>query len=162
MPIATHPSSTSPLMPSFRLDLPEGWCAVPAAGVLLAAASGSGAGGVFRPNVTVTAERVLAGVDLGSIASAFLADLRGYKDFTVAGDWTGRVAGQQARWQEYAFTDPQAGTLYQIQVLLFAPMPEEAAVKDLIQVHATCAGSDAPTLYETLRGCAQSLRFGQV
>lgn len=159
MPTAMHPGPSSPLMPSFRIELLEDWRVVPAAGVLLAAADASSAGG-FRPNVTVTAERVLAGVDLAEVAAAFLDDLRAYKDFTLAGDWQGRVAGQDARWQEYAFTDPEAGTLYQIQVLLFAPIHAKAAVKDLVQLHATCSGTDAPALYEGLRACAQSLRFG--
>jgi hypothetical protein len=157
----SFPSAEAPATPAFLFDGPEEWSAVPSPGVLLAVAAQDRASG-FRPNITVSPQRVLSALELDPVADRLLSELKeAYDDLTMAGDWRGTVSQQDVRWQEYAFTEPQAGTLFQIQAVLFAPTSTEAPVKDLFQVHATCSGSDAPGLLEVLRTAVRSLRFPQ-
>jgi hypothetical protein len=155
----SFPSVDAPAVPPFSVDGPEGWVAVPAPGVVLAVAAAEHPG-AFRPNITVSSQRVVADLELDPVADRLLAELKeAYDDLTMAGDWRGTVSQQDLRWQEYAFTEPKAGTLFQIQVVLFAPLADGAAVKDLFHVHATCAGADAPGLLEPMRSAVRSLRF---
>ena len=157
---AAFPSGLAPPLAAFSLDAPEGWEVVPLSGVLLALGSPI-APGSFRPSITVMAQRELADAELGPIADLLLRDVRSATgDVKLAGDWHGEVGGQPARWQEFAFVEPLAGTtLFQVQVTLFAPAHPEAPVKDLVQVHGTCAGRDAPALHQTFRDTITSLRF---
>jgi len=133
---------------------------VPLSGVLLALGCPAEPG-AFRPSITVMAQRELADSDLEPIADLLLRDIRtATGDVKLAGDWRGQVAGQPARWQEFAFVEPMARTtLFQVQVTLFAPSHADVAVKDLVQVHGTCAGSDAPALHQTFRNIISSLAF---
>jgi len=157
---AAYPSRLSPALPAFSLDAPDGWEVVPLSGVLLAVGSPH-APGTFRPSITVMAQRELADTELGPIADLLLREIRtATGDVKLAGDWHGQVGGQPARWQEFAFVEPVAKTtLFQIQVTLFAPSAPDAPVKDLVQVHGTCAGRDAPRLHQTYRETISSLRF---
>jgi hypothetical protein len=158
---AAFPSRSSPALPAFSLDAPADWEIVPLSGVLLALGSPA-APGTFRPSITVMVQREVAGTDLGRLADLLLRDIRSATgDVKLAGDWHGQVAGQPARWQEFAFVEPMAGTtLFQVQVSLFAPPSPDAGVKDLVQIHGTCAGRDAAALHQTFRDTISSLRFG--
>ncbi len=159
---AAFPSRSSPAFPAFSLDAPEGWEVVPLSGVLLALGSPTEARS-FRPSVTVMVQRELSDTDLGEIADLLLRDIRtATGEVKLAGDWQGQVGGQPARWQEFAFVEPTAGmTLFQVQVTLFAPAGPDAPVKDLVQVHGTCAGIEAPVLHQTFRDVITSLRFNE-
>lgn len=159
---AVHPSRSSPAIPTFSLQSPEGWEVVPLSGVLLAIGCPARPGS-FRASITVMIQRELAGTDLGQTADLLLRDIRtATGEVKLAGDWQGEVGGQPSRWQEFAFVEPTAAmTLFQVQVTLFAPTVPDAPVKDLVQVHGTCAGTDAPRLHQTFRDAISSLRFSK-
>lgn len=160
---ATFPSRTAPGLPAFSIDTPADWTVVPASGALLAVV-GPSAPGAFRPNITVATQRDMATASIDEVADALLLDIKtATGELKLAGDWSTEVASQPARWQEFAFVEPLAATtLFQVQVCLFAPFDDAVEVKDLIQIHATCAGDQAPALHRCLRDTIQSLRFDAV
>jgi len=59
---------------------------------------------------------------------------------------------------EYAFTEQSAGTLFQIQALVLTH--PRAGLRDLVQVHATCAATRAVDEVDALRTIFRSLRIG--
>lgn len=152
------PGPTSPPIPSLQIDVPEGWTTVPASDVLLAVAAPRRPD-LFRANLTITAQRLAVGPSLDSLADRLLVQLRqSYPDLELAGDVVGALAGHPARAQEYAFTEPQVGTLFQIQALLLTP--PTVGVHDLIQIHATCSSVDAADLVVPLREMILTLQIG--
>jgi len=158
MTTLSYPSDLAPPLPSISIDVPDGWSPMAAPDVLLAAGAPSD-GGSFRSNITISAQRLLEGVDLAALEARLLDQLHAtYPDLEEADRFAGELDGHDARVAEYAFTDPSAGTLFQVQaVVLTKP---RAGLQDLVQVHATCAAARAVDEVSQLRTIFRSLRLG--
>jgi hypothetical protein len=114
MPTLTYPSATFPGRPALRLELPEGWQAVPAVGDLAGAALVAirpAAEGQFRPNVLVTVDEVPADhtvrYDLDGVERLASERLEG-----EAGEVYGHnIGGVTFFGRDLSYVDAAAGTL---------------------------------------------------
>ena len=114
MPTLTYPSATFPGRPALRLDLPDGWEAVPAVGDLAGAALVAmrpTPEGQFRPNVLVTIDEVLADhtvrYDLDGVERLASERLEG-----EAGKVYGHnIGGVTFFGRDLSYVDAAAGTL---------------------------------------------------
>ena len=158
MTTLTYPSDLAPALPSVAIDVPEGWSPITAADVLLAVGAPSQPG-KFRTNVTVSSQRVLNDADLAANEVSLVDQLKADAPDLEEGErFAGQMEGLDARVLEYAFSEPAAGTLFQIQVLvLTAPTP--AGVRDLVQIHLTCAAAAAVGEVEELRSIIRTIHI---
>ncbi|MDV3219953.1 hypothetical protein [Intrasporangium sp.] len=114
MPTLTYPSPTFPGRPALRLDLPEGWEAVPAVGDLAGAALVAmrpEPAGEFRANLMVTLDEVPADhtvrYDLDGVERLAAERPQG-----TAGQVTAHnVGGVTFFGRDLSYVDDQAGTL---------------------------------------------------
>jgi hypothetical protein len=158
MPTISYPSETAPGLPTVSLDAPAGWEPLVAADVLLAAGAPAGGRG-FRSNVTISTQRLPEGVALADVEERLLDELRAtYPDLEEAERFAGDIGGHDARVAEYAFTEPAAGTLFQVQLLVLTR--PRGGLRDLLQAHATCAAARAVDEIAGFRSMFRSLRIG--
>jgi len=114
MPTLTYPSATFPGRPTLRLDLPEGWAAIPAvddlAGAALVAVR-SAPPGEFRPNVVVTVDEAPADHSVRHDLDG-VARLATERDAGVAGEVHAlNLGGVTFFGRGLSYIDPRAGTL---------------------------------------------------
>lgn len=158
MATLSYPSDTAPALASISIDVPPGWSPMKVPDVLLAARAASD-GATFCSNVTVSSQRLLDGVALADVEEELLTQLLAtYPDLEEADRFAGEHRGLDARVAEYAFTEPKAGTLLQIQGLVLTN--PRAGFRDLVQLHATCAASRAVHEVDDLRSIFRTLRVG--
>jgi len=155
------PSDEFPAAPSFALTVPPSWRPEPTTdAALLAYDTASPAH--FRTNVLVTVDRVPGDAEL---ADAFIrlaqAALGAYADYRVLSVHDAPVGGEPAKLRLQRFTpESAAATVFQLQVLVFAPTPAGGPVRDLVQLHATCSGELAGHYAPDFEAMVASFAFG--
>lgn len=154
------PSDEFPASPKIALTVPASWRPEPTTDAALLAFD-TQAPPHFRTNVLVTVDRVRRDAELRDAVQGLARDAAAaYPDFRVIHVRNAEVGAQPAALRLQTFTprEPAAAPVFQLQVVVFAPAPEDRPTRDLVQVHATCsaelAGIYAPTFEEIVSSFA--------
>ncbi|MDR2973602.1 MAG: hypothetical protein LBV00_02645 [Propionibacteriaceae bacterium] len=155
MATVVYPSELFPALAGVSVDIPEGWVPLPEAGQLLALALPVAAGD-FRPNVIVAVRRMVKGTALESTKQELTARAASLTEYASIGTEDRLVDGHPGYRMEGSFIHPQAGTLVQAIRLAVA---DRGPVEDLVQITGSVSGSQALTLWPTIRAIQDSLRI---
>lgn len=149
------PSVTFPCLPALTLSTPDHWTPLHAAGAVLAVAWPHEEGR-FIPNVIASMTRFGQEYDFDTAVTALDADLARLVDVEVTVRDRGELSGAPAYLQEVAFTQPEAGTLIQLNLVLLV---RHENVVDLVHVVGTAAGDRLEPDYAEVREIIQSVTF---
>ena len=155
----SSPSDRFPPATGIAIDVPESWAPDDAPAAVLPAYD-TDSPDHFRVNATVAIERVQAGSQLAQIAARFAeaaaADL---PDYVVHGEEQVSHDGL-ARFIRLHGYQPEGISfpIFQAQCLALVPI-RQAAIDDLVQLHATCPADVAERYGTVFRAIVDSLTF---
>ncbi|MEO8527521.1 MAG: hypothetical protein ABI435_00415 [Pseudolysinimonas sp.] len=142
-----YPSDEFSPPPEVGILVPAGWESLVLPRTLIAARLASD-GDDFAPNVVVTSDRVVDGIaEVFRRQSASIDELT---DVSRSDPIDSEINGQQWRCWEYAFSDPEAGTLMQIVAVTDAE-------SHMVSVVVTASADAAERTIATLRAIVQSV-----
>ena len=147
------PSQDFPALPGLRVVAGDAWAPVIVAGPLLTLVR-SVESGRFAPNVTASVTRFPAGYDFSTAVDALDQQLSALPDADVTVRDKGQLQGRDAYVQEVVFTEPEIGTLVQIDLVVLV---DRGAAVDLVHVAGTAAADRLDTEYADVREIVQSL-----
>jgi hypothetical protein len=110
--------------------------------------------GRFAANVTASITRFPAGYDFSTAVDALDQQLTALPDADVTVRDKGQLDGRDAYVQEVVFTEPEVGTLVQIDLVVLV---DHDAVVDLVHVAGTAAADRLESEYAEVREIVQSL-----
>jgi hypothetical protein len=137
------PSASLPSLPSFRLEVPDGWHASNAPGALFVVAPAG------PSDVTARVEwlRVASSTPLRDLAAAYFArTARRHPDVAVAVQKLGRLRDRPVYLRGTTMTAADGRRIAQLQAFLMVPLGANPELADLLVVVGTCAEVDAPRL----------------
>jgi hypothetical protein len=171
----TYPSTQFPAGPRVRLEVPEGWQALPVPGALVAAIRPEPAD-VFNPNIVVTSEPQAPGFELTSVLEVLEQTARERREGTVGEPYATRLSGYEFIGRPLSWIDDQAGTVVQLHLFGLVPRtpvdtdPDRAATDgaaaaedsglevDLVHVTGTVGAADGAQDYALVRDIVGTLR----
>jgi len=155
------PSNDFPAQPGFAVTVPDSWRPEPTTDAALLAFD-SQAPAHFRTNVLVTVDRVPRAAELRDAVQRLGRDAAAqFPDFRVIHFRNTDVGGQPAALGLQTFTprESAAAPVFQLQVVVFAPAPEDRPTRDLVQLHATCSAELAGVYAPVFEGLVSSFAF---
>ena len=155
MPDYVFPSDAFPSLPVLTLSAPDHWAPLDAAGAVLAV-GWPHEDGRFIPNVIATTTRFGSGYQFDVAVAALDSDLSQLPDAEVTVRDRGELSGAPAYLQEVVFTEPEAGTLIQFNLVFVV---RHGTVVDLVHVVGTAAGDRLEPDYAEVREIIQSVTF---
>jgi hypothetical protein len=138
------PSEEFPSWPAIALALPEHWSGVQVASTLMAARRAVPEG-QFMSNVIVRAQRVGGDVDLEAAAKVVDDGVAQLEEVEHIGRWLIETDGRQAYAREFAYRNPQVGTVGQAWRIFVV---EHDGVVDLVELVGTVSAARTGDLAE--------------
>jgi hypothetical protein len=156
-----YPSASLPSVPSFRIEVPDGWEATPRPGCLLVVGPRD-QDDDQHDGVSVRVEwlRVSAATPVRELAGAYFArTVRRHPDATVAVQKLGTLGGRPVYLRGVTMTAGDGRRVAQLQALLLVPVAAAPDVADLLVVVGTCPEGDASNWVPQFVGMAASVEL---
>lgn len=152
------PSAVVPGPPRLALTVSDAWEVLPAPGVLLAVAEPA-SGHRFRSNLVITARRMPAStVTLEALHRQLAQQRAGLPDAEDFGSGSLEIEGRIWAAAEYAYTQPQRGTVLQASRSTLVAHAEGQLV-DVVDVVGSCSAEQGDEGIELIRRMQDSVRI---